>query len=81
MLPSPVVANLEALTAPCSWNPAATTDENNLNANNENSSTAMTTTGSNLGGGSNNVNAKGKSLWPADRVVDPLRTELFFAIL
>ncbi|EAT39539.1 AAEL008667-PA, partial [Aedes aegypti] len=68
MLPSPVVANLEALTAPCSWNPAAT-DENNLNANNENSgpgnsTTTSTTTGSNLGGSnnSNNVNAKGKSL-------------------
>ncbi|XP_029728344.2 protein outspread isoform X1 [Aedes albopictus] len=76
MLPSPVVANLEALTAPCSWNPAATTDENNLNANNENSSTAMTTTGSNLGGGSNNVNAKVYSDQPVSSKSPPTRDKL-----
>ncbi|XP_062545266.1 protein outspread isoform X2 [Armigeres subalbatus] len=75
MLPSPVVANLEALTAPCSWNLAAT-DENNLNANNENCSlgnstaaTTTTTTSSSIGGSNNNnVNAKASKCYLLDDV-------------
>ncbi|XP_058820284.1 protein outspread isoform X2 [Topomyia yanbarensis] len=63
LLPSSPVGNLvEALTAPCSWSPAATitSDENNLNANNEN-----TTSGSNS---SCNVNTKASKCYLLDDV-------------
>lgn len=84
MLPSPV-GNLEALKAPCSWNPAATiaSDENNLNANNENNSIA--TTGSGIGGSNNNsninssscnVNAKVYSDQPVSSKSPPTRDKL-----
>ncbi|XP_038110828.1 protein outspread isoform X2 [Culex quinquefasciatus] len=61
-LPSPI-ANLEALAAPCSWSPvdnlSVASDENNLNVNNENSSSATTIISISTCGSNNNISNNG----------------------
>ncbi|XP_055547516.1 protein outspread isoform X2 [Wyeomyia smithii] len=78
LLPSSPVGNLvDALTAPCSWSPAATmaSDENNLSAKNENTSITTTSSNSNSNGSCIN-NAKVYSDQPVSSKSPPTRDKL-----